>query len=132
MVPQGQTPQALASKAYTYDLNGAQVLASDSITGESEEYDFDAAGRLAGYVKTLNGVTTLTQTNQYNGADQRIKRTETAGSNPVDVVNYFYQDGKVLYTTGSDTNKAFNILGAGDNIIATEHQDTNGNASYRC
>jgi RHS repeat-associated protein len=36
----------------------------------------------------------------------------------------------VLYTTGSDANKAFNILGAGDNIIATEHQDTNGNASY--
>jgi hypothetical protein len=49
----------------------------------------------------------LTQTNEYNGADQRIKKTETAGTNPTDVVNYFYQDGEVLYTTGSDKNKAF-------------------------
>ena len=43
-------------------------------------------------------VTTLTQTNEYNGADQRIKKTETAGTSPADVVEYFYQDREVLYT----------------------------------
>ncbi len=36
------------------------------------------------------GTTTLTQTNQGSGADQRIKKTETAGTSPADVVEYFY------------------------------------------
>jgi RHS repeat-associated protein len=130
VVEEGQTPDPLESKTYSYDANGAQVSVSDSLTNEMQESNFDAAGRLATYINKENGVITLTQENQYNGAGQRIKKTETAGSNPADDVNYFYQDGQVLYTTGSDANCAFNILGAGDKIIATEHQDENDIASY--
>ncbi len=130
VVDEGETSQTLENKTYTYDQNGAQTQVSDSITAETDQYSYDTANRLSTYVKQENGATTLTQQNQYNGADQRIKKTETAGTSPTDVVNYFYQDGEVLYTTGSDKNKAFNILGAEDNIIATEHQNTSGVASY--
>ncbi|MGL4484229.1 MAG: RHS repeat-associated core domain-containing protein, partial [Anaerovoracaceae bacterium] len=103
---------------------------------------YDSANRLNGLTDTKAGKTILAQENEYNGAGQRIKKTErqSSGGSPVptagianskeEAKNYFYQAGQVLYTenmAGSNAAKisAFNMLGISDNIIATERRTTN-------
>ena len=57
--------------------------------------------------------------NRYNGEGQRIRKEETKGTES-SARNYYYQDGKVLYTTdGANQRDSFNLLGREDNVIAT-------------
>ena len=80
---------------------------------------YDAANRLTDYEKEKDGATLLNQKNRYNGEGQRIQREETKGTES-SVRNYYYQDGKVLYTTdGANQRDSFNLLGREANVIAT-------------
>ncbi|MGL4483384.1 MAG: RHS repeat-associated core domain-containing protein [Anaerovoracaceae bacterium] len=105
---------------------------------------YDPANRLCSLTDTKAGKTILAQENEYNGAGQRIKKTEsltikTAGkadANKVTERSYAYQAGQVLYTEdrtatnqtsliGTAKISAFNMLGISDNIIGTERRTTN-------
>ena len=80
---------------------------------------YDAANRLTDYEKEKDGATLLNHKNRYNGEGQRIQREETKGTES-SVRNYYYQDGKVLYTTdGENQRDSFNLLGREANVIAT-------------
>lgn len=106
-------------KGYLYDANGRQAKETDSISNTVIGSSYDLAGRLASYKKTEKDTVTLTQTNQYNGAGARIRKTEGE-----EVTNYFYGQGSVLYTedeTGAGTS--LNLSGISGNIIATAREE---------
>ena len=91
---------------------------------------YDAANRLTDYEKEKDGATLLNQKNRYNGEGQRIQREETKGTES-SVRNYYYQDGKVLYTTdGENQRDSFNLLGREDNVIATARGTGSSEAWY--
>ena len=111
--------QVRATETYTYDRNGNQTGKTSSASGETISMTYDAANRLAGYEKKKDGTTLLNQKNRYNGEGHRIRKEETKGKES-SVRNYYYQDGKVLYTTdGANQRDSFNLLGLEDNVIAT-------------
>ncbi len=104
------------NRAYTYDDSGNQIQETDSVTGITITNQYDTENRLIKVSNsTANG--TVVQENVYNGNGQRIQKKE--GS---DVTNYFYQDGVVSYTTGTDTEEKDiqNLLGLEGNVIAAE------------
>ena len=111
--------QVRATETYTYDRNGNQTGKTSSASGETISMTYDAANRLAGYEKKKDGTTLLNQKNRYNGEGQRIRKEETKGKES-SVRNYYYQDGKVLYTTdGENQRDSFNLFGREGNVIAT-------------
>ena len=69
----------------------------------------------------------LTQENRYNGSGQRISKAETKLKNDLNgettettKIDYFYQDGAVLYTKDADGNRStMNLMGTSANVIAT-------------
>ena len=68
--------------------------------------------------------------NRYNGEGQRIRKEETKGTES-SARNYYYQDGKVLYTTdGANQRDSFNLLGREDNVIATARGTGSSEAWY--
>ncbi len=76
---------------------------------------YDAENRLSQYVKKEGSSIVLTQTNRYNGEDQRIQKVEGSGT-----INYYYDVDTVLYTT-NELNEltAVNHMGTQDNVICT-------------
>ena len=82
---------------------------------ESYSYTYDVDNRLSTSI-TVNGTKeVVNQEDLYNGNGKRIQKKE--GSN---VVNYFYQDGVVLYTSDKNGNKTSqNFIGTDGNIIGT-------------
>ena len=91
---------------------------------------YNAANRLTGYEKEKDGTALLNQKNRYNGEGQRIRKEETKGTESR-VRNYYYQDGKVLYTTdGENQRDSFNLLGREDNVIATARGTGSSEAWY--
>ena len=116
-----------SDKIYTYDANGNQQSETDSITKESTTNTYDVNNQLIKLVKKTNNIVTLEQTNEYNGSGQRIRKTENGTS-----INYYYQDGVVLYTTdGVGKKTSFNLMGESKNVIATErYSDTEGSSTY--
>ena len=114
-----------SEKAYVYDKDGNQTKETDSTSGEVRTQTYDEAGNMVRLVKTVNDVVELTQENQYNGNGQRIQKTEAD-----ETTKYFYEGDSVLYTTDEDgTLTAQNVLGNGDNVIATT-RGTEDNESY--
>ena len=91
---------------------------------------YDAANRLTDYEKEKDGAALLNQKNRYNGEGQRIRKEETKGTERR-VRNYYYQDGKVLYTTdGANQRNSFNLFGREGNVIATARGTGSSEAWY--
>jgi len=93
-------------------------------------FSYDADNRLVSATgKTADGED-YTQSNQYNGFGQRIKKYETV-SGASSTVNYFYDGTSVLYTTdASNAVTAFNIIGAEDNLLTTARFDGEAASFY--
>ena len=102
---------------YDYDVNGNQIKETDTETGDSVENSYDVENRLSKAVVTKKDKGSVTQENLYNGEGQRIQKKEGAS-----VTNYFYEDGMVSYTTGTDTGEKQiqNLSGLEDNVIYAE------------
>ena len=114
-----------SNKTYTYDKNGNNIQEVDSIKNITKEMTYDVDNRLDTYTDT-EGNTTTTQSNLYNGNGQRIQKQE--GDN---TINYFYQDGKVLYTTNGDGDKtSHNFIGLEGNTISTIRYNLSGLEYY--
>ncbi|MDY3374185.1 MAG: DNRLRE domain-containing protein [Terrisporobacter othiniensis] len=115
-----------SNKAYTYDANGNQTKEKDSVTNITVENTYDADNRLSTSI-TVNGTKeVVNQENLYNGNGKRIQKKE--GNN---VVNYFYQDGVVLYTSDKDGNKTSqNFVGIDGNVIGTTRYGSEGFKYY--
>ena len=115
-----------SNKTYTYDANGNQTKEKDSITNVTVENTYDADNRLSTSI-TVNGTKEfVNQENLYNGNGKRIQKKE--GNN---VVNYFYQDGVVLYTSDKDGNKTSqNFVGTDGNVIGTTRYSSEGFKYY--
>lgn len=122
--------QVRATETYTYDRNGNQTGKTSSASGETVTMSYDAVNRLSEYEKKEDGTVVLNQENRYNGEGQRIRKEETKGTES-SVRNYYYQDGKVLYTTdGEKQRDRFNLLGRENNVIATARGTGNNEAWY--
>lgn len=115
-----------SNKTYTYDVNGNQTKEKDSVTNITVENTYDADNRLSTSI-TVNGTKeVVNQENLYNGNGKRIQKKE--GNN---VVNYFYQDGVVLYTSDKDENKTSqNFVGTDGNVIGTTRYSNEGFKYY--
>ena len=111
-----------SNKTYTYDANGNQTKEKDSVTNITVENTYDVDNRLSTSI-TVNGTKeVVNQENLYNGNGKRIQKKE--GNN---VVNYFYQDGVVLYTSDKDGNKTSqNFLGIDGKVIGTTRYSNEG------
>ena len=90
---------------YTYDLNGNQTEATSEVDGQNITRAFTYTP--SGMMETYSEDNTLMQTNTYSGEGERIRKVEGAN-----VTNYFYQEGSVLYTTGSGSS--FNLVNYSD------------------
>ncbi|MCB5445342.1 RHS repeat-associated core domain-containing protein, partial [Intestinibacter bartlettii] len=114
-----------SDKIYTYDQNGNNTKEVDSSKNVTKEMTYDVDNRLDTYTLTENDKTT-TQSNLYNGNGQRIQKTE--GDN---TINYYYQNGNVLYTTDKDEKKtSHNFVGLEGNTISTMRYDLTGLEYY--
>ena len=68
----------------------------------------------------------INQENLYNGSGKRIQKKE--GNN---VVNYYYQNGVVLYTTDEDGNKTRqNFVVTKEKVMDTTRHSKDGFISY--
>ena len=115
-----------SNKAYSYDKNGNQTMEKDSVTKITVENTYDVDNRLSTCITTNGEKEVVNQENLYNGNGQRIQKKERDN-----VVNYFYQDGVVLYTTDNEGNKTNqNFLGVEGNIIGTTRYNENGFEYY--
>ena len=115
-----------SNKAYSYDKNGNQTMEKDSITNVTVENTYDVDNRLSTCITTNKEKEVVNQENLYNGNGKRIQKKE--GNN---VVNYFYQDGVVLYTTDKDGNKTSqNLVGTEGNVIGTTRYSKDGFKYY--
>ena len=115
-----------SNKTYTYDANGNQTKEKDSITNVTVENTYDVDNRLSTSITTNGEKEVVNQENLYNGNGKRIQKKE--GNN---VVNYFYQDGVVLYTSDKDGNKTSqNFLGIDGNVIGTTRYSSEGFKYY--
>ena len=109
-----------SNKAYSYDKNGNQTMEKDSVTKVTVENTYDVDNRLSTSITTNKEKEVVKQENLYNGNGKRIQKKE--GNN---VVNYFYQDGVVLYTTDKDGNKTSqNFVVTKENIMGTTRYST--------
>ena len=81
---------------------------------------YDEADRLVKGVITQNGTVNLTQNNLYNGNGQRIQKNDNGT-----ITNYYYQGATALYTTDQAGDKtSFNLIGLGDNVLASGRYGT--------
>ena len=124
--PKKDSDKINETKKYTYDANGNQIKEKDSVTNITVENTYDVDNRLSTSI-TINGTKeVVNQENLYNGNGKRIQKKE--GNN---VVNYFYQDGVVLYTSDKDGNKTSqNFLGIDGNVIGTTRYSNEGFKYY--
>lgn len=117
---------AISTKAYAYDANGNQVRETDSVSKKETLNTYDSVGRLSVCTITEDGKQKVQQTNQYNGAGNRIQKTEDGKT-----TNYYYSNGGVLYTTdGKGKGTSLNLQGASGNIIATARKEDAGEGYY--
>ena len=119
------TGKTTSKKTYSYDENGNNIKEVDSIKNITKEMNYDVDNRLDTYTLTENDKTT-TQSNLYNGDGQRIQKSEGDNS-----INYYYQNGSVLYTTDKDEKKtSHNFVGLEGNTISTMRYDLTGLEYY--
>ena len=119
------TEKTTSKKTYSYDENGNNIKEVDSIKNITKEMTYDVDNRLDTYTQTENNKTT-TQSNLYNGDGQRIQKSEGDNS-----INYYYQNGSVLYTTDKDEKKtSHNFVGLEGNTISTMRYDLTGLEYY--
>ena len=115
-----------SNKTYSYDKNGNQTKEKDSETNVTVENTYDVDNRLSISITTNGEKEVVNQENLYNGNGKRIQKKE--GNN---IVNYFYQDGVVLYTTDKDGNKTSqNFVGTDGNVIGTTRYGNEGFKYY--
>lgn len=89
--------KVMESYFYTHDKNGNQTMEKDNVTNVTVENTYDVDNRLSTSITTNKEKEVVNEENLYNGKGKRIQKKE--GNN---IVNYFYQDGIVLYTTDKD------------------------------
>jgi len=119
------TEKTTSKKTYSYDENGNNIKEVDSIKNITKEMTYDVDNRMDTYTQTENNKTT-TQSNLYNGDGQRIQKTEGDNS-----INYYYQNGNVLYTTDKDEKKtSHNFVGLEGNTISTMRYNISGLEYY--
>ncbi len=115
------------SESYKYDLRGNQTVKYTDYTSgnptNAEVYTYDLQNRME-EVGTTTDVTNLTNptsinTNVYNTAGQRMKKTEEGVTE-----KYFYSGSAMLYTQDNNgTMLTENILDLSGNIIASKRFD---------
>lgn len=104
-----------SSKVYTYDADGNQIKETDTVEKQEKQNSYDPAGRLKECTITENGNQKVKQTNLYNGAGSRIRKSENGKT-----TDYYYSNGGVLYTTDENgKGTSLNLLGISGNVIAT-------------
>ena len=104
-----------SSKVYTYDANGNQIKETDTVKKQEKQNIYDPAGRLKECTITENGNQKVKQTNLYNGAGSRIRKSENGKT-----TDYYYSNGGVLYTTDENGKEtSLNLQGISGNVIAT-------------
>lgn len=104
-----------SSKVYTYDADGNQIKETDTVKKQEKQNIYDPAGRLKECTITENGNQKVKQTNLYNGAGSRIRKSEN-----VKTTDYYYSNGGVLYTTDENGKEtSLNLQGISGNVIAT-------------
>ena len=124
--PKKDSDKINETKKYTYDANGNQIKEKDSVTNITVENTYDVDNRLSTSITTNGEKEVVNQENLYNGNGKRIQKKE--GNN---VVNYFYQDGVVLYTSDKDGNKTSqNFVGTDGNVIGTTRYSNEGFKYY--
>ena len=124
--PKKDSDKINETKKYTYDANGNQIKEKDSVTNITVENTYDVDNRLSTSITTNGEKEVVNQENLYNGNGKRIQKKE--GNN---VVNYFYQDGVVLYTSDKNGNKTSqNFLGIDRNVIGTTRYSSEGFEYY--
>ena len=112
--------------SYEYDLNGNLIKEEDRKTNLIVKSKYDAESQLEKQVVSVNGEIQYTQTNQYNGNGQRIRKSENE-----EVTDYYYQ-GETVYST-TDKNGdllSFNLLEFENSVIATERSDDGKSGIY--
>lgn len=104
-----------SSKVYTYDADGNQIKETDTVKKQEKQNSYDPAGRLKECTITENGNQKVKQTNLYNGAGSRIRKSENGKT-----TDYYYSNGGVLYTTDENGKEtSLNLQGISGNVIAT-------------
>lgn len=104
-----------SSKVYTYDADGNQIKETDTVKKQEKQNIYDPAGRLKECTITENGNQKVKQTNLYNGAGSRIRKSENGKT-----TDYYYSNGGVLYTTDENGKEtSLNLQGISGNVIAT-------------
>lgn len=104
-----------SSKVYTYDADGNQIKETDTVEKQEKQNSYDPAGRLKECTITENGNQKVKQTNLYNGAGSRIRKSENGKT-----TDYYYSNGGVLYTTDENGKEtSLNLQGISGNVIAT-------------
>lgn len=104
-----------SSKVYTYDADGNQIKETDTVKKQEKQNIYDPAGRLKECTITENGNQKVKQTNLYNGASSRIRKSENGKT-----TDYYYSNGGVLYTTDENGKEtSLNLQGISGNVIAT-------------
>ncbi|MCL2526000.1 MAG: DNRLRE domain-containing protein, partial [Coriobacteriia bacterium] len=107
---------------YSYDRNGNKVR--EQGPGFAREFSYNVCNRL---VEVRAGATTgslaTINTNTFRGDGQRISKTELGRT-----VNYTYQDGAVLYTTGTNNQLInFHLKAPDGALISMLHAQNRGN-----
>lgn len=123
------------SYSYKYDKKGNQVEAVDGKAGTTTNYEYDVENQLT-YVKVeKNGTKISEEYNEYNGAGQRIKKTDMAvtdsGKEETKTTCYYYEGSLLLYTTDENGVKTSqNIIGNQNNAFATVRYDSDKQSEY--
>lgn len=111
------------SYSYKYDKKGNQVEATDGKAGTVTTYEYDIDNQLTHVIIDKNGTKVSEEFNEYNGAGQRIKKTDVtadAGKEETKTTCYYYEGGALLYTTDENGAKTSqNVIGNQDNAFAT-------------
>ncbi|GLC31550.1 DNRLRE domain-containing protein [Clostridium omnivorum] len=132
---------------WTYDLNGNQLTETtnrekDEVPGKdaaqvTKEFIYDRSDRLY-KLKTTDGTNLQEVTNYYNANGERTKQievnkkvTDTNTSVPGLETRYFYNNGKLLFTTDQNhTLVEDNLLDPSGQIIFTKRNDGNYTNKY--
>lgn len=122
------------SSNYSYDSKGNQIKAVDGKTGTTTSYTYDVENQLTDVKIEVSGEVIATQHNEYNGAGQRIKKTDTTftdDSKESNTTCYYYEGSLLLYTTDENGNKTSqNIIGNQNNAFATIRYDSDKQSEY--
>lgn len=123
------------SYSYKYDEKGNQAEVIDGKAGTTVTYEYDVENQLTHVRIDKNGTKVSEEFNEYNGAGQRIKKTDitvtASGKEETKTTCYFYEGSLLLYTTDENGVKTSqNIIGNQNNAFATIRYDGGKQSEY--